>query len=1086
MTGFFQQYLQMALAGSLVLVVLLFARLLLKRMPKRFMCFLWMIALFRLLCPYTIEGPVPKFWEREASIEDAGQADTEGVVQRPVTVREPLREQQMGQDWRPGDVMQGDSSPDILEPGNETVEKEPLEEEPLEQEVVDASEEKPSEGLEITPEGEREPGSAEALTHATQNLMEYLFLAAAYVWIIGSLCMAVFLAWKYIRTGSALRESTPLTTRRGIGVRQSDFPGVPMVFGIFQPCIYVPYGFDCEKEQMILEHERVHIRHGDTLCKLLSHIALCVHWWNPLVWLGVSLFHKDMEMACDEAVLEQLTGEGRAEYSRMLLQYAAKRSGLALPMGFGESNTEERIRNILGKKKLPVWGTGLAFVLVVALGICIATKPHEPKHGGEEQPTETEESGTDTEDSSRESTVDTSAEDGTEKQNQSVTDEKTVFIADAMEVEDIFLNRWRKLLKEQGREKETETLEYWAFRNEQHTWWGNLEKERRDLGNSELYFYSISHNGEITVYVTRANVYRTDEGLYAEQILEEDSFPLISEDGVQAALHLEGYPFGNFIPDRSEEAYGWQMEMIQAIAAIYQKEYPEKYQALRDPITAIRELLGLPGEGDFYPFYYNDGIVKWNTTLQDEDLELGFYVRCVNGLWYPTSVKDLNKDQEGAEIFRKNLMSCQEKDAFYATLNTEMLDSDSVGLDDYRQNSSQYISGDYYVVLDRVGDAVLYGRTADFHIILRVDDVVYPLMICWDNHLLPALGAADYDGDGKPEYVIESCNKWGTGYHGTELYMVKPVEGKEKADWKERVSPYLYTDSDWNRELYKRNTYTLDEEAKAYQIDVDGENKCSMDLKPYLKYYPIEDLEGIGFGAVNDFILCDNQWFLKASGGLKMSTRGTLDYTCGVIAVSPVQFHEDHTFSLGEIQMLEGHFYSSISQEEYERIHEREKVIATHNADLDQNGVEDTVVISIAEEENGGSTEEPLRQGGTCRVRVYSGVEEKSYYFQGTLFEKTGGYNVDRALWSSEKYMRDDQGNVLMYLARKDGKDYLVLGTPRPEMGVGTYHFEWIRLLEDAADYSWVVEEAVQKEINGSADATLLFRQMWNGEIKFR
>ena len=71
------------------------------------MCFLWMIALFRLLCPYTIEGPVPKFWEREASIEDAGQADTEGVVQRPVTVREPYREQQMGQDWRPGDVMQG-------------------------------------------------------------------------------------------------------------------------------------------------------------------------------------------------------------------------------------------------------------------------------------------------------------------------------------------------------------------------------------------------------------------------------------------------------------------------------------------------------------------------------------------------------------------------------------------------------------------------------------------------------------------------------------------------------------------------------------------------------------------------------------------------------------------------------------------------------------------------------------------------------------------------------------------------------------------------------------------------------------------
>lgn len=52
-------------------------------------------------------GTGAEILEREASIEDAGQADTEGVVQRPVTVREPLREQQMGQDWRPGDVMQG-------------------------------------------------------------------------------------------------------------------------------------------------------------------------------------------------------------------------------------------------------------------------------------------------------------------------------------------------------------------------------------------------------------------------------------------------------------------------------------------------------------------------------------------------------------------------------------------------------------------------------------------------------------------------------------------------------------------------------------------------------------------------------------------------------------------------------------------------------------------------------------------------------------------------------------------------------------------------------------------------------------------
>ena len=907
MTGFFQQYLQMALAGSLVLVVLLFARLLLKRMPKRFMCFLWMIALFRLLCPYTIEGPVPKFWEREASIEDAGQTDTEGVVQRPVTVREPLREQQMGQDWRPGDVMQGDSSPEISKPGNETVEKEPLEEEPLEQEVVDASEEKPSEGVEITPEGEREPGNAEALTHATQNLMEYLFLAAAYVWIIGSLCMAVFLAWKYIRTGSALRESTPLTTRRGIRVRQSDFPGVPMVFGIFQPCIYVPYGFDCEKEQMILEHETVHIRHGDILCKLLSHIALCVHWWNPLVWLGVSLFHKDMEMACDEAVLEQLTGEGRAEYSRMLLQYAAKRSGLALPMGFGESNTEERIRNILGKKKLPVWGTGLAFVLVVALGICIATKPHEPKHGGEEQPTqaegsgtETEEPGTDAEDSSLEFTVDTSAEDGTEasvvEPDSSTVDENPIFIENAWKVNDTFLDRWKEVLREQGLEEEAEKLRLVGIRNEQNKWWNSLWKDRKDLGASELLFCTVSDKGEIMEYLTSATIYRTDEGFYAEKITENPPFSLTSEKGFQS-MFLFGLPFVDV------SLYPEEKQVIQYLAEIYSRENPEKYGLLPDPVTAIKALLNLSGEGEFVPDKYNDGYVRFLMKNQEGEQTLGFHVKKYGGYWYPDDVEYLEEGSYSA--FQNNFQRCKEEEAFYEALSAEQLDEWSVLLNDFEEQEKRRQEGqELFLEMDHVGDAVLYRRYGDYKLVLRVKECVYPLLIYAERY--PSLKVGDYDGDQKPEYVIESNNKSGTGFSGTELFVVELPEETNETGRSKGFEMSLFSDVDWLPELNRRITYSLDEEAEAYRIYVDGKQAYTVEIGTYLKENSMDSLMGFSFGNIHHFVLEDDQWYLYASAGLNTTFSATPKYEYGMVAVCPIVFHEDHTFSMGEIQIQPG------------------------------------------------------------------------------------------------------------------------------------------------------------------------------------
>ena len=121
----------------------------------------------------------------------------------------------------------------------------------------------------------------------------------------------------------------------------------PFVMGIFRPRIYLPAYLSEEERQYILLHERHHIRRGDPLTRILFYLALCLHWFNPLVWLAFVLSGRDMEVSCDEAVIRKLGPGIRADYAGSLLRFAA---GGRIPgpfsPAFGENAAKERIRNL--------------------------------------------------------------------------------------------------------------------------------------------------------------------------------------------------------------------------------------------------------------------------------------------------------------------------------------------------------------------------------------------------------------------------------------------------------------------------------------------------------------------------------------------------------------------------------------------------------------------------------------------------------------------------------------------------------------------------------------------------------------------
>ena len=100
--------------------------------------------------------------------------------------------------------------------------------------------------------------------------------------------------------------------------------------------------------QYVLSHEYVHIYRYDTVTKLIATLALCIHWFNPFVWVMYILFNRDIELACDESVIRQFGEKSKSAYSLMLINMEATKSGL-LPFcnSFSKNAIEERITAII-------------------------------------------------------------------------------------------------------------------------------------------------------------------------------------------------------------------------------------------------------------------------------------------------------------------------------------------------------------------------------------------------------------------------------------------------------------------------------------------------------------------------------------------------------------------------------------------------------------------------------------------------------------------------------------------------------------------------------------------------------------------
>ena len=329
MKELFSQVLNMSMTASVMIVLVILARFALKRAPKIYSYVLWSVVLFRLLCPVSLPSPLSLLGALDTPVtKNVGLTTSVSYIQPETAFRLVRPPEQAENQVQPGEGVPA----------------------PLATNKTDRKD--------------------------TISLPDVL----AVVWLTGAGSLYLLGIGNYLRFRRKLRYAW----KQEENVYRIDHIDTAFAVGLFSPKIYLPSDLPADQAAYILAHERCHIRRLDLVTRHLAFAAVCLHWFNPLVWLAFILSGKDMEMSCDEAVIRQLGPGIRGAYSQSLLNLAAgKRLFPGAPLAFGEGDTGSRIRNLAAWRKPKIGGSILCLVLSLAI---LAACGLNPEHSAADSP----------------------------------------------------------------------------------------------------------------------------------------------------------------------------------------------------------------------------------------------------------------------------------------------------------------------------------------------------------------------------------------------------------------------------------------------------------------------------------------------------------------------------------------------------------------------------------------------------------------------------------------------------------------------------------------------------------------------------
>ena len=307
--------LQMSFLGTVIILLIVVLRaVLINRLPKKTFLILWWIALIRLLVPFSIKSVTSIY-----SLLQSIYSDINPVRTAQTTTFLPIH----------------GNMPEIAN------------------------------------------GLSEAMVQRTESIS-----ILSVIWLAGLLLCFGFFAVSYIKCYREFRFSLPVENdileawkekhplKRSLSIRQTETIAA-LSYGVIRPVILMPKNTEWKniyQLRYVLEHEYVHIRRLDMLTKLIMIAAVCIHWFNPLVWVMYILFNRDLELSCDETVVRRFGMDIKSVYATALISMEEKKSGLTpLCNSFSKNAIEERIRAIMKIKKTSKFAVIISAVLVICV-----------------------------------------------------------------------------------------------------------------------------------------------------------------------------------------------------------------------------------------------------------------------------------------------------------------------------------------------------------------------------------------------------------------------------------------------------------------------------------------------------------------------------------------------------------------------------------------------------------------------------------------------------------------------------------------------------------------------------------------------
>ena len=325
--------LEMSAGGAiLIAVILMLRRALLNRLPKWTFLLLWGVVLCRLLVPFTLPSRL-------------------SVYTGAARIVQALREQEAPPE--PSDAELPVWIPPATVPGTLREDVPVLPSAPA------------------VPQPEKEPASPLAALYLTGLSLCTLFFGSACLWSLRRFRDAAPVELEFL---DRWREEHP--TLRPVQIKVCGAVNAPLAYGLIRPVILLPQNTNWTDEGQltcVLTHEYVHIRRGDLGWKLLLTAALCVHWFNPLVWVMYFRANRDLELACDEAVVRILGLDSRKGYAYALLSAAESGFSPLCLTYTTKHHMEERIRAVMKIKKQSLAAVLAALLLVTGVTAVFAT-----------------------------------------------------------------------------------------------------------------------------------------------------------------------------------------------------------------------------------------------------------------------------------------------------------------------------------------------------------------------------------------------------------------------------------------------------------------------------------------------------------------------------------------------------------------------------------------------------------------------------------------------------------------------------------------------------------------------------------------